>query len=849
MGNLSQHGASLLGERIGALFNGVFTAWVTFIFDWVTPSWCKSTYVTGDLLYRAMRSDKALAETSWKTRIMMFTIWLSLNVAYQVYAPKRRLIMIYHCLTGHGLNLLLWGYLTMQVDGPRNAVNKVYDAYTDSAIGFFITSYSLTHRPLIWRMIKWISFRVGLPLLCVGAPLYYFREKLPLARTFQRVNTSMFLFFSHAWDAFDYVEAQVVERFPQYLQHKWSSYQQGRPERANLPTYQYQPLNKGEIRLLVLKQSPLYPSVIQAKIVHQPIYPPPDYEAVSYCWGSPESTKEILVDGCRFPVTKAAFDLLLARRSVWKDRTLWIDAICINQKDMQEKTEQVHLMRDIYHRASRVIAFPGGNWRSRLAGGIVLQLWALVHQYETQKMNWSGTPAEARSPRWRAMADLFSSEYFTRAWIIQEVAVGQRVEVYLGGIYVPWLAFFEVMNWCFESKRRHLLSASEDKERRIWRTGQTFENVAVMAILRPDTGAIWADYTNIDNHNMIDLENLLLITANFRTTDPRDKVFSLIGIARNAGDPELTVPDYSLPVEQVFQKTAQCVFSYPPGRKTIHILALAGTGFCERPMKMPSWVPDFSEKRACYPYANTLDRDINFKASGGHAQDTRLDLETNSFIIKAITIDQVLDISEAGALDWGLRDLDLADAFKLLPKLHKWVYAAIDLCEKHPKSSAMPEITTYNRLWWTLISGRIERKPADAKYEKAFRYWLQNLDILASSKNLAHYSQRFKDGELGDAEANIIDGTDDYYQYSVLEACFGRRIAITRSGRLCIVPPLTRVGDSVIIPFGSQTPFLIRKPHSYLNTSGYELIGEAWVDGVMYGEMVGSADEEFIRIS
>lgn len=95
---------------------------------------------------------------------------------------------------------------------------------------------------------------------------------------------------------------------------------------------------------------------------------------MSYRWGSSELTEEILVNGCCFPVTKAALDLLLARRSVWRKRTLWIDALCINQKDLQEKSEQVQQMRDIYHRASRVIAYPGGDWRYRLVGSFIVQL-------------------------------------------------------------------------------------------------------------------------------------------------------------------------------------------------------------------------------------------------------------------------------------------------------------------------------------------------------------------------------------------------------------------------------------------------------------------------------------------
>ncbi|KAJ3577826.1 hypothetical protein NPX13_g2737 [Xylaria arbuscula] len=844
MENLSQQGASLLGERIGAVFNGILIAWITLFFDWATPRWCKATYVVTDILYRANRSDKTLVTLSWKIRLFWLSAWLCMAVAYLTWAPRCRLIMIYHGINGQALNLLLWMWIAMQNDGPRNATNKAYDAYMDAAIGFLITAYSLTHLSRVWNLIKWISFRVGLPLVCVGALVYVFQSKLPLARTYYRAKVSFFRHFTNAWDTFDYVEAQTVERLPYYLQHEWSSYQQGLSGRASLPTYQYRPLSDGEIRLLVIKRSRFLPSVIQAEIVHQPIYPPPEYEALSYCWGSSELTKEIIVNGCRFPVTKAAFDLLLARRSVFKDRALWIDAICINQQDMKEKSEQVQLMSDIYHRASRVIAFPGGSsWRSRLAGGFIYQLYALMHQYQTEELNWSVSTNEENNPRWRAMADLFSNEYFTRAWVIQEIAVGQKTELYLGGVYVPWMLFSEVVNWCFSQKRRHLLTGSEQKERRTWRTGQTIENVAVMTLLRPDADGVWMDSTN----EIIDLENLLLITANFRSSDPRDKVFSLLGIARNAGDRGLIVPDYSLPVEQVFQKTAQYVFSFPRDRRTVHILALAGTGFCERPGKMPSWIPDFSEERICHPYLGMPSFETNFKASGELRQDIELDLETNSLMLKAMTIDKILDISEDNALSWGLRNLEIADVFKLLPKLHKFVHAAIDLCEKHPSSAAMPDERTSERLWWALIAGRIERKPAQAKFKDAFRFWLRNLDLVAISDGRDDYNKRAQESGLAAYPGG--EALDTVYQYSVMESCYGRRIAITESGRLCIVPPLTRVGDSVIIPLGSQTPFLMRKPHSYLDTSGCELIGETWVEGVMYGELAGSVDEEFIRIS
>ncbi|KAI1288223.1 HET-domain-containing protein [Xylaria venustula] len=860
MENISEHGATLLGQRLGAWANGICIASLALFFDWITPSWCKIAYVVVEHLFRARGADISLvgSKTSWQHRkgsvadelchsVVMFSSWVSMCLAYLVWAPNRRLIMIYLGLTGRSANLVLWYWFAMKNDGLRNMIDKIYDNFFDTTFSFLISSYILTHRSLAWGLIKWSFVRLVLPLLCFSVPLYYFREHLRFSGTYRRILALIFLLLYRSWDLFDYMEAQVVERLPRYLQHRWSSYQQSLPARASLPKYQYQSLNTGEIRLLTLKKSPFYPSVIQAEIIHRPVYPPPDYEAVSYRWGSSELTDEIIVSGYRFPVTKAAFDLLLARRSVWTHRTLWIDAICINQEDIQEKSEQVQLMRDIYHRASRVVAYPGGDWQSRIAGSTIYQLWGLAHQYNTNEIDYTTISNEASALRWRAMADLFGNTYFSRTWVIQEIAVGQNTQLYIGGEYIPWAIFAEVLDWCFQPNRRHLLTGSDEKDRRTWRSGQTIENIFIMSFLRPE--AETGTFASGKLRHMLDLENLLFITSSFRSADPRDKVFGLVGIARNAGDLALITPDYSLPVEQVFQNAAQAIFSLPRERRTIHILALAGTGFGERATKMPSWVPNFNKQRVFNSYSNILYEEGRFKASGDLPQHLELDYRYNSILFKGITIDRVLDISEYGALDWGLQESELTDPFKVIAIQREYVYAAVSLCEKHTGSSKVSDQRTYERLWWALITGRINKKPADAKFRKVFQHWLSNLDLMHSSQSYSRYEQRVKEGALGEGAVFVHDGTQTAYHHSFMEACFSRRVAITAAGRLCIVPPLTKVGDSVIIPFGSQTPFLTRKHPEQSHNISYELIGEAWVDGVMYGETISDADEELIRIS
>lgn len=67
--------------------------------------------------------------------------------------------------------------------------------------------------------------------------------------------------------------------------------------------------------------------------------------------------------------------------------------------------------------------------------------------YNTEKILPMVSPEEYKRPRRKAMADLFTNEYFNRAWIIQEIAVGPKVELYLGRMYIPWMIFAEYVSY------------------------------------------------------------------------------------------------------------------------------------------------------------------------------------------------------------------------------------------------------------------------------------------------------------------------------------------------------------------------------------------------------------------
>jgi hypothetical protein len=124
----------------------------------------------------------------------------------------------------------------------------------------------------------------------------------------------------------------------------------------------YKPLTRpSEIRVLVL-HSGERGSPVKCSLQHSNLRSEKSsLEALSYVWGSPTVTNEITCDERRKKVGRNLYDALERLRLPDKDRILWVDALCINQSDNKEKTQQVRIMGEIYKRARRVLIWLGNG--------------------------------------------------------------------------------------------------------------------------------------------------------------------------------------------------------------------------------------------------------------------------------------------------------------------------------------------------------------------------------------------------------------------------------------------------------------------------------------------------------
>jgi hypothetical protein len=200
-------------------------------------------------------------------------------------------------------------------------------------------------------------------------------------------------------------------------------------EQGSSSMFPYSPLdpNHDSIRLVVLEPSESTTPDIRCRLHHVTFREKTKYEALSYTWGDKLATEPIYIDGRLVWVGLNLREALDFLRDKQNERVLWIDAICINQADIQEKNRQLSIMPYIYTRAQTVVVWLGCHNVGDLTGHYA--------PYSTTAMGLSAIVEEERAFIANTWQQLFGTEnvndgkilgamcnkpYWSRLWIIQE---------------------------------------------------------------------------------------------------------------------------------------------------------------------------------------------------------------------------------------------------------------------------------------------------------------------------------------------------------------------------------------------------------------------------------------------
>ncbi|KAK4506663.1 hypothetical protein PRZ48_000395 [Zasmidium cellare] len=554
----------------------------------------------------------------------------------------------------------------------------------------------------------------------------------------------------------------------------------------------------------------------------------PSYEALSYCWGSPENGEDItLNDDKVLHVTPNLASALRALRLQHKSRVVWIDAICINQTSDDEKNFQVLLMRRIYSTCSRSVIWLGpSDAASRKA-------FRFMQRSSKEYSN--------------LIKSVLVRPWFRRVWIIQEVAFPPEIDVQCGEDKISWESLAHACSLVSRSVMMVDVDAPKDAKH--------FHPTFYPKVLDATRQKI------IKGERFSPLDALRSFRT-FQATNGLDKVYGLLGLV---DDPSFVTVDYSKSVQEIFREVA-ITSMRSSGR-------LAVLGEClpqETPSKpgWESWVPDWTDSE------QTVEQDVGvlsarnnvFRASCDTTADVTLE-QDGSLQISGHFIATVAEVAPPWKSVEELRDMILPKG-RILPRKRGYelpcyfvdLYKGwLDVARRvNGESGTLQDkyITNESVLeaWYNMYYNTAPPL-SDFKDARRFDLWAHSIELGFAALS---WWQRNLVQKLPWVLIYIVSGP---YIFTVCVAT----LFLIISGRLILEPPpppetafrslwdtgrtdngligkfpaptflspkaaATKPGDAVVILKGGARPFVLRA-----EGKKWRIVGDAYVHGIMHG--------------
>ena len=526
----------------------------------------------------------------------------------------------------------------------------------------------------------------------------------------------------------------------------------------------------------------------------------PQYEALSYVWGSKKNPVAIYVKA-RIPERSKSFSLLgrSRRRTISvtqnlatalpylrkeaRPRVFWIDAICVNQQDRAERGHQVKRMAAVYSMASQVIVWLGLESQNSTLG-----LRAIDRLGSQLRVDWGTFVITSVSTgeiitqvdelfddgTWESVGDVLSRPWFDRLWIWQEVRLAREAYLLCGNEGMPW-----------ESLRKAIIYSSRVTSKPA-RMDHLIQRCVGIIVYRGNVA--------VDTNHRLDL--VLNNSRSASCSDPRDKIFAVLSLVRENETRGIDV-DYSKPAEAVFQDLVL--------HSTSKLQALDILTHCELRddtggMKLPTWVPNWTVPRL-YSKIPVPASCINSKPRVRY-QDGRV-LAATGVLVAVIKCVEILP--QPTGPDKVLHVEDIGDAIRAL------------IVSKTKSLSLSERDATVISLCRTLCCNFFaDRFLPPAPNEVSFEIGRKHMHRVVDT-----------------TRCTALDGSYESRAFTVRLATSmcGRLFFTTDDGYIGLAPIATKPNDEVCILLGCQTPLVLRPCGD-----GYDkVVGECYIDGFMDG--------------
>ncbi|KAJ8118432.1 hypothetical protein OPT61_g574 [Boeremia exigua] len=365
---------------------------------------------------------------------------------------------------------------------------------------------------------------------------------------------------------------------------------------------EYLPLTKpSELRLISIRHGPFH-SALTLDIFHSTLGHEDSvaFDALSYVWGSPDNPQTIKANIASTDGTIRAFDVSVTHnlatalhhlRHPEEERTVWADAICINQSDYDERAQQVLMMGDIYRSARSVVAFLGPAMdNSSNAINLISNISCFVQVNFASGLVKPSIGSDAE-PGWAdmhkpldierdhlvALFHLIHREWFERLWIRQEVGLGGSRSILLcGHDSVEWSSFCRAI---FVLHRRPLSNPGALTRHELDSLRDRLSMVDAVALY---------------SKRAFRFNNLRRQIGRSKCTDQRDRIYGVLGQLRGAAQISI-VPDYNKTVAEVYIDATQKNIRLLGDLSVLWQCELRDTSTSDDlSSHLPSWVPDYS---------------------------------------------------------------------------------------------------------------------------------------------------------------------------------------------------------------------------------------------------------------
>lgn len=517
----------------------------------------------------------------------------------------------------------------------------------------------------------------------------------------------------------------------------------------------------------------------------------PAYEALSYLWGETisQDTVSMAYSGDDSPVWQqisVTQNLLTALRHLRQpktDRTLWIDALCINQDDNAEKAKQILRMGMLYRQARRVLMWLAPDPDKNRCAVALAALSNMGRQVELRRNGSLCASPDASVPfppglsglpslPWPAIEALLARPYFTRVWILQEVLLAQPQHA----LVLCGSGSDQVMSWSHFIRAVLGLLALPETPTDVRSRAETISALAL-------------------DHHDIPVADLLAMGHSRQCFNPRDHIYGVLGLLP-PGLARAIRPDYDLPLAVVH---TSAIVTFMTTQNSLELLdkcqtprdQLAPAPAADDPSHtLPSWVPKWSPTRHP-PSIGTCMFASSFSRPSFHIDTNNND--TLEVVGKCLTTIKTADLGNASA------------GTRLRVTLRAWKPPAL-LAASYPAGGTFLDAFV-KTLRVNYLNERWPHVPLTLERWRAFCLKCLNTD----------------DNEKNDD--NISNESDDYFAETFIR---GRAFITTESGLVGLAPAGAKPGDFICAILGCDPLFLLRKTAD----NRFLIVGEAYVHGL-----------------